>query len=973
MSTTELTVDELRKFVQDPTIMQKRILEYVDAASNGDVVIVDPTNSFIFLMESAAVMAAGAVNECKAVIRKKYPSLSLNAVDLQHHLSDNEIENMFAVPAVGKFALYVNSIDLRQYGNRVEDADYVDTIIPMYTEIIISDVTFTTLNDILIRIYDSGSVTVQQYTNSSLDIALNDVGVLENEIQTDAEGIKWVVFYVNVKQVTRYVLNTTIDTVSKFVKQVTIANKYFYSNVMYKNNNTNNSYIVMNKSVNYEYIDPTTPTCNISINNKLIEYQIPATYTISGLVTSGNISIETYDTNGYIYLPLNKYALSDFTIVIGPSTNIASATAKNIAILASSPTVVDGGNNGYTITELRESIINNTTGKMDTPVTFNNLVSKGSYNGYEIMNVLDVITDRVFAAAKPLPSLGDGGLGVSLINARPDVFFNTTKLVIGEYTDHPSVYISDNVFILKSNSIFKEDNGVVTLLSASELTAFKSYSTPTLIDYLKNNNIFVTPYYYIVDKTDGVISTNIYDLDNPTGGSLVIVGKNIGVDPRANSNTIDIISTDSGYTIYVSVITNSVFEDYVSYDKLYGQLNLKLAGSEQIVSIAGVWDWERQLLVFNLVTNKYVNDEDGTMDLTNGLSSVSTKYIDLESIATLYIYSDSRQILNTNANTQIADPRLYLRNEILVASDTTYVTVFSKENFTLTLGSKLNYIWNKMYNAYTSSKYLTYTIDIPALYTSNVVATDESGFECVTLPDGSKTINLTYAHNIGDNILDENGDITYLHRKGDAILDSSGNPIIDTTNGIVRYIDIMMFEYHYYAATDQAHINYIDLMRSTILSWITDQMEELNTNVLENTSVVYKSNKTANSVSIVSNNTTHTIPYYVSPTVVIYTRALSYTSQQLSDMASIIGNIIHGYVDKTNISLIDIRSDIMAKLNSDVIGVKISGLDTDEDAEIISVTYVANRLSMKKRLVLTSDNKTIVEYDISLIIKSIPK
>ena len=97
----------------------------------------------------------------------------------------------------------------------------------------------------------------------------------------------------------------------------------------------------------------------------------------------------------------------------------------NIAILANSRSVLEGGKNETTVDELRESIINNTTGNIDLPITDLQLKRYNEVNGYKLFKVNDVITNRLYIAAKSLPEVKQG-----LLSAKQDVYFNTCAFVL---------------------------------------------------------------------------------------------------------------------------------------------------------------------------------------------------------------------------------------------------------------------------------------------------------------------------------------------------------------------------------------------------------------------------------------------------------------------------------------------------------------------------------------------------------------
>lgn len=61
----------------DPSEIQATVLDYLDAATSGNIDIVDPTNPFIFLLTSSCVNTAVAINEAERVNRLMYPTSAM--------------------------------------------------------------------------------------------------------------------------------------------------------------------------------------------------------------------------------------------------------------------------------------------------------------------------------------------------------------------------------------------------------------------------------------------------------------------------------------------------------------------------------------------------------------------------------------------------------------------------------------------------------------------------------------------------------------------------------------------------------------------------------------------------------------------------------------------------------------------------------------------------------------------------------
>ena len=143
----ELTRDDIQSYVYDPSAMQARILAEL-GNEDSTLTITNPTNPFTMLMEAAVVTAAAATQEGNRLLRMKYPSLALTSDELAQHLSDDELSNMFSVPAETELTFCISAMDLRMNGYRPNGESYVETVIPIGTEINVVGTPLTILNNI---------------------------------------------------------------------------------------------------------------------------------------------------------------------------------------------------------------------------------------------------------------------------------------------------------------------------------------------------------------------------------------------------------------------------------------------------------------------------------------------------------------------------------------------------------------------------------------------------------------------------------------------------------------------------------------------------------------------------------------------------------------------------------------------------------------------------------------------------------
>lgn len=939
----------MSNLIYDPTIMQRYILEELDDATQGAYAVVDPTNPFTMLMETAVTCASSAVTEASNLMRKQYPSLAALEDELYHHITDNESTYMFATPAEANIRFYVNAIDLRNYGVESDDGTYREMVIPTGTTITALDTPLTLLNDILVRLYNNGTVFVEQQLDKDNDIAYEDIGILEGQLVTDGSNTTWICFETKVKQVSKVTVNKAVVVSSGFRERIILSDRFCHANVSYKTSNSD-GYIQLTKMFDDEYIDPLSPGAVVKVYNKNIIVKIPDQYMVEGYI-SGNVKIEVYETKGYQYLPLNRYTVSDFVIVKGDTGKSAQAAAsKNIAVMAVAVSVLAGGKDAATVEELRNSIINNTTGDIDLPITEKQIEQYGNINGYTIVKNLDILTEREFLGLKSVPDINS-----SLVYAYHTAFFNTAKVVIDEIKDYRNIIVNDNRFIIKSNTVFKNNNSIFTILNNDELDYLNSINSYTLVDYLKANKLFFNPFYYVVEKSENMINSRVYDLDNPKINYTFIKEKNTTMTQRVNVKKYAIVKTDKGYRLSLNLATNTSF-DNLEERNLVLQLRIPLYGGNSYAYINGVYDKIKEIYNFDILTNLSIT-EDGNIDLQNGTSGLSTKEFSIVSDLDLYICS---------IDVNLVDPAQFLKSEVSIPAAN--VVVFTKEMINVTFGEELKYIHNNIYNTYSERKYKTYTEDIPLVYNEDVYKVDpETGLIIKVVYENGKDVGkYTILHKKGDPILDENGEQLYLHRKGETMVDNSGNPVVDLEGGVVRHIDMLMLEYEFLASNSNAYNNYNKLTIEALRYYIVDELSAINNKLLEKTTIKYKSFNTTSNLAIVTNNTVSYINNNCSPKVLLYVQGTSVIDNETKDTyKTLIGGVFNTYFTKSTIVLEDIKNEIKSKIGSMVTGVKITGIDAN-DSEIINIRDTNNRLYLNKLMDTNKNNELIVKYDVDL-------
>lgn len=907
----------------------------------GAITTGDVTTPFHNLMEASATMAADSIREAEFIIRKKEPSLAVSDKDIFHRISTDQLANMFAIPGTTRLIWYVNMINLREYGYRI--GNYVETIIPTHTKITVGQTTLTTLNDIKIKLYDNGRVSAEQL-NSDKDIAINNVGIINANIISTPDGTEWVILENKVKNINKYEVTTNMSG-NEVSIDVPIKNKFSVCYV-YWDDGTGRKPLEVTYS--QDYIDPKKPTAMVTLASNNVNVTIPPVYLITKQI-KGSITIEVYDCEGKHYLPLDKLPAKDFSIELGDiSKSPSAASSNNIAMMVLSRTVLTGGQDPMTFKELQQSVIEQTTGDIDLPITEYQLMRKATMNGYYIDKVSDLLTSRVMVAVKNPPKTTS-----DLLAAQHDIFFNTVRLELDMEKDKDFIRIYENIYTIVEGTIFKYENGVTTIIDNDQRALLDRLSDFDKIQYLKTNNLYYTPYEYVFKYDENITSSDVYYFNEPKIEDIRIVGKNNNIPHSCNIDKYGVDRKLQGYKILFTLLAN---DDLTNTDltKLRARLVIPVADATDItVSFDVGYDVDRSMFIIDIDTN-YTSDN--RVSLANGVSTIFDKNILLTSRAKLYTYTTDNSVTDVGG---------YLREELpkLPAN----ATVLTKEEITVELGERLEYLYNNVYSTYTDRKYLRYLEDIPLRYTEDVYEVKENGLivDITQTIDGQVTLSSNIIHHEGDPVIDNDGNAVLKHSRGDFVIGSDDKPIVDKMGGVQRLVDVCMLEYEFGLVGSDIYKKNNNLVMTNLNRMIEYDMKDLNNLVLDNTKVFYKSYKTATPINVQINNVTYPLDHIVKPKVILYMmNNISLDVSTLENYKNICGRIIDQHFDNSTIVLKDIKTDIIEALGSDINAVSVNGID-GRNSEILNITG-SNRFVLAKELALSKNNELIVKYSLDI-------
>lgn len=941
-----ITDEELGKLLDNPMHMQYLILNELE---NGESkTIRNATSPFMLLMESAVTLSSAVATECKNKIRKTYPSLAGTMEDLWHHLDDSEIPGLFATPAETNLKFHIYVFDMKNIGYRPEGQNYFECTIPYGTVVTALGIKFTILNSIVVRIYDTVETSYVEMIPNPDVLSNTSITMLESKIMHDTNQQPYITFTVPVKQLHTQTFTQSLSSSSRTKYSFNLEGKFIKADITCKFGNDAEFPVPI--CLSDEYLNPNKPQVQIGVSGNTLTVTVPSMYVISGKLR-GTLYIKAYVCNGESYLPLDKYTDEDFNFTLGPATNPSEQVMKDIRVIVKGASDLIGGSNGKTFQEIKDSIIYKTTGIIDVPVTNYQIVQRGADKGYNISKIEDTLNTRLFTASKPMPSFNS-----TVIQCIPDTYNNTVGIKLDELKSYYPTLVRDNDFIIKSGCIFKEENSKLRILSPDEVQNIINMPRTTKVQHFKENKYYYNFFTYAIRVKDGTTEANVYHLDYPKITNIRHIGKNQNVvNVLANINKYSIKKVDKGYMIYFNVDGNDTFKNIDKTAKFVQIAFTTTNGS--VVYYNSSYDDVNDMYSMFIEVDDFITT-DGYIELLNAKGPDGTKLVSLDTDMMVNIYITDPKFL---------DKSKYLRD--CVFDPDPNISVLTNDRLSLFFGKEISFLWNKLYNTYTDRKYKTYKEDKLKFYTEDVYKIGPDGNIVFEVNDDSTKLSVVKLHNKGDVVKDEQGNDVYEYRAGDVVM-QNGEPVIDDLSGVIRYIDILMLEYEFKAASASAQEQLNKLVVKYLESMLLEELPVLNRSLLERTKILFKSAKSALPVTIKANNVTYKSFYRISPKIVLYVDQS--TNISLTDLESYkfkIGNIINSELNREIIDIPRMAEKIKNGLIIGVRAVKITGI-LPEDSQMGAILS-ANKLTLNKCLTIAEYKETIITYDIDLEIEKV--
>ena len=943
----------------NPMAVQRAGIEYLERVRNGEVQIVDASNAMVYLMEFASTLFANGARKDEFLNRLQYPQLANTRSDLYHHMSDVDYIDIFSSPSVSTLLLIYNKAEIVSKAVATGVNGVRKLVIPRHTVIKAGEVPFVLQYPIEFRVLPHDGLQVI-YDNSKpsplMNLETNEViSTIENYNQGHEEYIQ---LEVPVQQVAMKSYSAPMTASRIFSKTYAYTDQFYFCRVYHKV--TGGEWVEIKTTHSDQSYDAYTPTAVITVlDNNQLQVSIPQVYYTTGVIGS-TLRVDIYTTIGPLELAIQGYSSDLFTCTYSDLDNedggkYTSPMNRLTSGFFAASAPATGGSNMLPFEKLKERVINNAIGRIDVPITNVQIQSQLDLLGdigFSCVTDIDNITNRLYAASRelPAPDIKDISTGMA---ASVMTLSKTLAEVI------TTADVTDNglrVTVLPT-TLYRSNNGILSIVPAQERNALKALSPDILVERISNDDFFYTPFHYVYDVSDSVLTVRPYYLGNSRMTRRFFVDANRTLEVGLNSNQHELTRTATGWSLKVMTSSTQSLKD-LDDEALRAQLAFIPPGETTRVYLDGTLigrDPKTKEWIFSFdFTSNWDIDPDHNIHLSGFVADRISAHEYPASLTTVFdlFFSVLEDTIKTGDVTDIdTNMGAFMYDEAMVG--------LYHEQVTIVLGDVLDGLWSQARSTVGAEQYMRYEEDVVARYTTDVPDKTAQGGVKVAYDDNQKPY-VVYKHRAGDVKVDEDtGEPEVLHAKG-TIMYQNNEPIIASPRTVLRQVELCLFEGGYYFVTNQTDIDYVKTVPNQIVEWVNITLAPIRKRLLGETKLKFHPKSTVGLIkAIVDGKGEATIQAAQNLVVTYYVPKSVYKDLVLQEeMRKATRRVLTVAFKEMEVTRNGLEAVLKTTMSDDASAVSVYGLGGNNTTNIISMSDESSRLCIGKALA-TLPNATL--------------
>lgn len=956
---------QLDNAAYNPSAWQRATLQTVQDMTDGVQTIVDASNPLVFGVESACALAFYAVQKYQIVNRKQYPRAAQTLEDLYLHMSDTDYVNRFAIPVNDTFTMLLPYNELLSKLVLDPTTGISKVVIPRNTKIVVANVEFCIQYPIEIRQLLHGGIQIAYDTTEPSPLQPITDTLIQPSLVSDGT-VTYLSFAIMVQQLSATTQQQPVNAATPFNFTYNFADQYCFARVW--SENADGSWTEMTTTHTDLVYDLDTPTAVLKVLTGQLNVSIPQIYTASGAVNTA-VRIDIYTTKGVLNMVLGNYDMAAFVITYqafdtsDPNTALFAAPLNSLSSeFAYSLSTLNGGSNGVSFDTLKEQVINNSVGPQVIPISSVNLQEELANLGYSVITSVDNITDRTFLASKPLPAPTESDLVTAAGTTNQTVSFSLDAISQYSYViDNTS---TQNAMTLTPSALFQDVNGIIQFVSDDEIAMITGLPPDQEALVVTNGLYYYTPWHYVLDSSGTNFAVRPYYLSAPVTPTKLFISDNDTTLLQVNTASYGIVPSPTGYTLQVQTVSGSTFQALPD-DQIFVQLSFVPEGETARAYLAGTLTGrdstgKERIYTFDLSSNMNVDVND-CLQLTKFLMFTNEpRLVGSPLLQNFDILYATNQVMDTQWVAAEVDS--VLGDEYLPVG----TVGITHEAIQVQFGYSLDTLWARSRSVVSSEVYETYQANVPALYQADIYQTDPVTGSVLTFVDGVPTY--TILHHKGDPEVDDSGNPIYQFVAGQSILDAGGAPIVANPRGMLREVDFMLIEGVYRFSTDAASTAYRTEMIDTLITWLTQDLETLNEQLIEASELYFYPKHTIGQIDVmIGASLQTTIQAGQSLTLTYYVSKAVYNNADLrAELESAAVTSVSASLNVDQVSRQAILDALSVVNGTDVIDAELDGLGGAADLPVFTVLDDSIRPSLRKKLVAQSDNSLSLVEDLTV-------
>ena len=952
--------DAVTRNINNPTGIFRDMGELVEAVSDGRVKFLDATNPTVMLAESAAILTSAAVDENMANLRKRYPSLSEDFSDLYDHMSDEDYQNRFSTPAVAPIDILIGWTALKRDMVRDDSEKCFKAVIPRDSEFLAGTIPFTLQYPIVIRYFDTGTLSLSYDADIVSPFQKLTTNEIPYRVVNSPSGDALLHVTIPVWQMQ---ISTSYDTIqSSKVLQLKHAftDQFYYARAFHRSSDTDGW--VELKTTHSDWIfDRREPTVVLKVEDQIVTATLPQIYTTEGGMR-GDLRLQVYTSKGAIVEDLTPFNFTVRLTAIDTDRDLTAKTTvsfRNTVVTALSTETVTGGKDALTLEQLRKRVIYNSVGPQNLPITNVELEAELENNGFDIVRNTDVVTNRVFLAVQELPKPTDEQL-ITAANIGVGTFVSEQQ----NLRNHPYVAINGDRWTLLPKNLFLDNNGIIQMLPVSEITSIQNMEITAKLEKLNGSRYLYTPFHWVMDNSGLEFSSRPYYLESPTTSLINFVRQNHTMELAVNSGRVWIERTKDGYILRTQTNSGNFYKELPD-----GSVSAQLMFRPESAMGFPVYLLGRQsartetgerIFEFELKTNYDIDGNDKICILNAGIEGNISQnvWVSLEQDFHIFLCS------NSVTNGYVDDESASLLGYFQLPDRTKAIT---HETVTLTLGKPLKALWSRARSLATDTPFKTHKEDIPAVYPETQYEKHPLTGSIVHIVDGKATYRVL--HQKGDAILDSNGEPVLRYRKGYPIYDDlTGMPVLEDSISSPKELDILFVDGRHYFVTDQAYLDYNKELEKLLVTWIVDDLGDVNSRLLDQTKIFFHPRNRLGDLTVdVGDGFEVSMPCEQSPELDLYVPASVIQNEEVKKlMRAQAVRILDKELQSDTINNSDIEGLLREQFQTTVTSLRLHGMGPKKTVYYGKVVTENSRLGLKRNLSLQADGRLVMKEDVQI-------